>query len=484
MVEDKRLEITPELQQMIEKYENICKILEVRKKERGIEFYIPNPVQYKAHCSKAKVIAVVKGNRLGGSTWGTTEVVMHITKQYPEWFPKSRRFKGPIKVRIATDRFAKIDNVIEPKLRAYFPKDWWSKARIRRSPQGYIYKIHFPDGSSIEFLTMEQEQMAFEGQDLDLFWGDEPVKRSLYVATQRGLLDRAGLTILSFTPLIEPWMKEEIVDKADGKGIEVFYGTTRDNMFDIKGNPILREEDIKRFEDMLTEDERQTRIYGKFFHLRGLVYTEFDSQVHCVDDFAYEVGYPVICILDPHDRLPHHVIWAMVNKIDDVYVMYEFTKHCGLRKLAANIKAIEKHFGWNVVKRLIDPNFGKSPSKVGSRVSVIQELANYRCSFFGADDGKEAGRLKVKDMLHYNKNKPLDIDNKPKLFFVKSTCPKTIHSMQNLQHDDWKGTQDRDPKEDVKPKDEHGAHCVRYLCNSTPTYDLPVVYEEDLAGVY
>lgn len=98
------------------------------------------------------------------------------------------------------------------------------------------------------------------------------MKRNHRIATQRGLIDRSGQSILTFTPLIEPWMKEEIVDKADGKNIDVFYGNTRDNLFDIKGNPILSEADIKRFEDMLTDDEKETRIRGKFFHLKGLVY--------------------------------------------------------------------------------------------------------------------------------------------------------------------------------------------------------------------
>ena len=58
-----------------------------RKTQRGIDFYIPNSIQYAAHRSLAKTICIVKGNRMGGSTFGACEVVYHITKNYPKWYP-------------------------------------------------------------------------------------------------------------------------------------------------------------------------------------------------------------------------------------------------------------------------------------------------------------------------------------------------------------------------------------------------------------
>lgn len=460
------------LKELLIEHERLGLALKSRREDRGMDFYIPNPVQYKAHCSLAKMIAIVKGNRMGGSTFGAMEVTYAITKRYPEWYPRERRFNRPIKIRIATDKFFKIDSVIEPKLRQFLPKD--EIVRVRRSPQGYISKMHCKDGSTVEFLTSEQDQMAWEGQDLDFFWGDEPMKRTHWVATKRGLLDRAGQAIFTFTPLIEPWMKEEIVDKID-KDIQVFYGTTRDNLFDIKGNPILREEDIQAFENILTEDEKETRIHGKFFHLKGIVYKEFNQDIHVLRDFLYEPNYPVICVLDPHDRLPHWIIWAMIDRINDVFVMYELVKEGTISQLAGMLRATEKYFGWNVVKRIIDPNFGRKPL-LSTGMSVIQELAKNRCYFTEADDNKEAGRLVVKEYLHYDLKKPIDINNKPKVFFVGDKTPRTIHSVRNLQHDEWKGGQDRDPKEETKPKDEHGADTIRYLLISRPQFSMPEVF--------
>jgi len=459
-----------EKRDLLLQYNAVSQVLQARKKMRGMDFYVPNPNQLKAHQKLSKVIAYVGGNRSGKSHWGAAEVAFAVTKKYPDFFPVERRFTGPVKIRVATDRFAKIDSIIEPKLKAMLPHG--EIVRVRRSPQGYITKMFTKDGSMIEFLTMEQDEMAFEGQDLDLFWGDEPVDRTRYIATQRGLVDRGGITILSFTPLIEPWMKEEIVDRADDKDISVVYADIRDNKTDVEGNTILREEDIAWFESLLDEDERETRLHGKFFHLRGAVYKEFNPAAHVVTDFKYVQGYPVVRIIDPHDRLPHWVIWAMIDRIDDLYVMFESIVSGTTKQLAAQILATEKYFGWNMAVGLIDPNFGESPSAVGSGITMIQELAQYRVAVYPADD-RDFGRLQVKELLHYTPEQPMSITNKPKLFFVKDGCPKTIKSVMNLQHAEWKGktANEKDPKEDTKQKDAHGADTVRYLAAAKLTFN-------------
>lgn len=444
---------------------------------RDIKYDFEVPVYHNYICAGA-----VHHNS-GKTTWGSMECAMAITKKYPDWYPVSRRFTGPVKIRIATDRYFKIESVIEPKLRAFLPKG--EIVRTRRSPQGYLIKVICRDGSSIEFLTMEQDDMAFESQDLDIFWGDEPVDRNKYIATQRGLIDRGGWTILSFTPLIEPWMKDEIVDKEDGKNIAVVYADIRDNRFDIQGNVILKEADIAWFESLLKDDEKETRLHGKFFHLRGMVYPEFTPGVHCITDFEYEPGYPVYCVLDPHDRKPHWLAWFMVDRMNDIYCMYEkLVPQLGntTKTLAATILATEKYFGWTMVKRLIDPNFGQT-NLITTGKTLIQELYGYKCVFTPACDNIETGQLKVKEYLHFDRTRAIDFNNKPKIYFVSGNCPGVVKSLRNLQYQEWVGktASNKDPKEAVKDLDDHGATLVRYLCISQPQFRMPVALEPDLS---
>jgi hypothetical protein len=242
-----------------------------RLRDNGVYYYTPNPIQAKAHNSKARIVVYCGGNRSGKSTLGAAELSMHTVGWYPDWFPKHRRFNRAIKAVIVATEFPVVERVIEPKLRAYLPKD--SVIKWKRSPQGYlqrlIVKSNWGGESVIDILTSEMDYMACESADWDFYWGDEPQQKSKFFAIQRGLIDRDGITVLTFTPLIQPWMKADLVDKSDGKKIECFISDIRDNKFDVNGKVILNEESIQAFEDILPDEIRETRIHGKFFHLQG-----------------------------------------------------------------------------------------------------------------------------------------------------------------------------------------------------------------------
>jgi hypothetical protein len=403
----------------------------------------------------------------------------HLSKRYPrcechgDWFYPDKKFDRPLKAVVVATEFSKIEQVIEPKLMAFLPKDWIASAK--RTPQGYLRRIVGKEGSTIDILTNEMEPMAFESSDWDLAWIDEPTSKGRYHAILRGLVDRQGQMVLTFTPLVEPWMKEDLVDMADGVNIDVVQADTYENVEDIHNTPILTRASIEQFERALPEDERSTRIHGKFFHLRGLVYVEFMTSMH-LRDFEYEYPDPVIAVLDPHDRLPHHVIWAFLDRNDWLHVDRELITHpaCTLLDLKKAILLTEQKANYKMVKRLTDPNFSKKPVLTTGR-TVVQELclAPFPVRFGLANDDRMAGHLKVKDYLHWNKDLPVGFTNSPKLFFHRTRVPKTVHSIQNYQYDEWRGKtgEQKDPKEKEKQKDTHGADCIRYLCMSNPRFD-------------
>lgn len=441
-----------------------------RLKNFGMEDYAPNPVQLKAHQSKSRTILYCGGNRAGKSTFGAMELCYHLTRNYPHWYPKERRFKKPIKAVISCTSYAKVMDTIEPKITALLPKGSYEIKRNR----DYMGRILCKDGSIVTVLTLEMANEQYESADWDFAWLDEPQSQMKYQAIRRGLVDRMGQCVITFTPLTEPWMKEELVDKADNKRIEVFTANIRDNKQDISGRPILSEESIREFEENLPEDVRQTRIEGTFFHLKGAVYKTF-GEAHQLEEseFPKHCDNPVICILDPHDRLPHHLIWAFIDRQDDIYIDFESIVHCELPDLATHIKKVEAMRGYRMVKRIIDPNFGRKPSRSGSNVSVMQELQMHGASFYEGNDDVELGHMIVRDYLHYNRQKPITAINRPKVYFCKQRVPITIKSVRNLQYDEWRDRlQDKNPKETQKEKDDHGSDCVRYLCIGKPRYKM------------
>lgn len=456
--------------------ESIAQELARRRREHGLDYFVPNAPQLSALTATARIVAYCGGNRAGKSHCGAAWLSAHLTHHYPscpchgEWFRADRRFTGPLKVVIVVTEFQKIETVIHPKLMALLPADWVAD---QKQVSGYLRRLRGKDGSTIEVLSGEQDQLAFEGQDWDLAWIDEPMSLAKFNAVLRGLTDRSGLMLLTFTPTVEPWMKERIIDAADGDDIAVVQADTYANLEDIHGYPIQTRAAIHFFERTLSEDERPTRIHGQFFHLRGMVYKEWLPGVH---DRAFSYAYPdpVIAVLDPHTRKPHWVIWAFINRLDQLFVDRELVFEGTLRDLGKAILSTEQLAGYKMRARLIDPNYGRTPMITTGR-TVIDELRQppFPVSFLEADDAKDAGMLKVKSLLQFDRTKPMTFTNMPLLYFHTTRALRTIRSLRNYQHEEWRGKLkgERDPKEDTRPKDDDGADCVRYLAMYNATFD-------------
>ena len=454
-----------------ERLSDITRALEAKRRLKGMENYSPNRKQHAGHLSSARIVLYCGGNRAGKSTFGAMEMAFAMTKRYPDWYPEKRKFHGPTKGVVSATSFGVVMRVIEPKLSSLLPRDTYV---VKRTAQGFPSQYKFKDGSTLDVVTLEMDNTAYESADWDIAWLDEPQSKAKYQAILRGLVDRRGRMMITFTPLTEPWMKEELADRADGKSIDLIQVDMRDNMSNIAGTIILSKEAIDEFEKEIPDDVKETRLHGKFFHLKGAIYQEFGDE-H-IKTFKYDGVSPVIAVLDPHDRVPHHVMWAWIDRDDDIFVDSEMEVHCELDDLARRILKWEKDKKYNMKKRLIDPNFGRKPAKVGLSLSVMKELARNGCVFYEANDNIELGHMMVRDYLHYDSSRPVTAMNKPKLFFHREQAPKTIRSVRNLQYEEWQGktADSKDPKEVEKDKENHGADCVRYLVIGRPKYGARV----------
>jgi len=474
------------LKKYLEELEQIESLLKKRKDESGILYYTPNPKQYKFHCSKAKRILYVGSNRSGKTESAMAELVMHATGLYPDWYPEHKRRDIPQKILWVSPTFEHIQNFVEPKFEKLVPKES-IVGKPRRHSYGYLAQVdvrHKSGGvSQVFFKSQEQKLMSFEGSDYDIAISDEPLSRPLYSSIVRGLVDRGGVMIFTLTPIEQQWMKEELCDRADGKFIEMFVADIHDNLFDIKGKPILNKQYIKEFEDSIPEEEREIRIHGRWYHLSGIVFKEIEPSVHRIEDHKVPTDSPVISVTDPHDRNPHWTIWAYIDKTDDVYICGELIATGSPEEYTAKMLAHEKYMNWRVKRRIIDPNFGNKPKAVGSRIRVVDQFrsAGLRGLILGIDDD-EAGKVKIREYLKYDKRKPVDISNKPKLYFFKDGARETYRAISNLQYDDWsKHLHDmKELKESVRDKNKHASDVIRYLLCSSPTYERGNRHEEDI----
>ena len=161
----------------------------------------------------------------------------------------------------------------------------------------------------------------------------------------------------------------------------------------------------------MDEQTLQTRRYGKFASKEGLVYPEFDEQVHVIEPFALPKEWQDNISIDPGLNNPLSAHWYAVDFDDNVYVVAEhFEAGRDIDYHAQKIKEISQKLGWKTDGRgrlsaLID-----SAAKQHTLASVksVAELFYERDILVNPDVDKDlfSGIARVKSYLNVKNGKP------------------------------------------------------------------------------
>jgi phage terminase large subunit-like protein len=440
------------------------------RKSRKLLYYVPLPKIKSFHESKAYTRAIFGGNRSGKTTAGGHEFLFHLTGLYPKWYPEANKMKQPIKGRIAGKDFQKgVGEVIIP-----FLEENLDESIIRRkirNPIGIATKWILKNGSQFDILTYEQSTEQYEGWRGHIAWFDEPPPRDKYIATLRGLVDFMGRNWLTLTPLTEPWIYDDIYTRQDPNTHVV---TT-----DIRDNHTLSEAAILEFEKSMTEEEKEARLHGRFLHLSGLIYKEFNPTIHICEPPKLPKSSTRFFAIDPHDRTPTACMWLAVDPKGYMWIYDElWLENMDLEQIA---HAIHVQEGENIPRiRLIDPHMDKEDALAGG-FNVRKELMKHGVYCQRANSDPQLGKSRVKHALK-PKYSPV-LKTETPLLRVSRHCTQTIYEFQHYIWDDYKKNKDGlTPKQTVKKKNDHFMDCLRYIFNFDPRY-VPPDESEDGAEV-
>ena len=447
-----------------EKYLYLLKQATLQEKAYKILKYEPNAKQDLFHKSKAHVRAIFGGNRSGKTTAGVIEFLMHMTGIYPEWYPVENRYpdgkllKGRI---VATDFMKGVGEVIIPALEEWFDAQAdgrFVKSRLK-NPMGIPIKWILKNGNEFDILTHEQTTDQFEGWRGDVAWFDEPPPRDKYISTKRGLVDNSGRCWLTLTPLRQPWIYDELYTSQDP---EVFTVT-----MDIQDNPTLSQSAINEFSKALTDEEKEARLHGKFMHLSGLVFKEFNFDTHVVSTPKIQPQWTRYFAIDPHPRTATACLWLAVDEQDNIWVYDELRcEGMSLAEVAMSIKAQEGELPADI--RFIDPAMDKDDELAGG-FNVRKELTRNGIYCRRANNDTNLGFSFIRSALKpqfsstYGKNLPR--------LRVSRDCRNLIFEFQHYIWDEYTmRPEDHDPKQKPKKKDDHYLDCLRYIMNARPAF--------------
>lgn len=423
--------------------------------DRLLDYEANNQKLLRMHKSLAKTRLILGGKRSGKTTWGVVETSwaalgIHPYISYPP---------PPLKIRVCgVSSTAGIKGILLPMFHEWLPKHaikrWWSEEGI----------LELVNGTLIDFKSYEQDLDKFEGVERHLVWMDEEPPKEIYTSNFMRTISNGinGKLVITGTPLHGlNWIYDELYDNPKAILPAVEHVTV--SIFD---NPHLTKEAIETVKnDPAMQDELDAALYGKFIPKSGLIYKGFEDKHIIPPVDKPDKDWLIVTGLDLHDRNPHGVLFAGLNK-DGVLTVYdEIYEQCIISELAAKIKSrLGDRFppAMNIADTSLN-----TPQSI-SGISEAQELAmKYGIYITEAHKDVQSGILKVMEYLNPGDGK------KPKLYITEN-CTQLIREFRHYVWDEYARQKDRyNPKEKPRKKDDHLLDALRYICMAQITYRPP-----------
>jgi len=452
----------------------LLEVYERTLKNNPLHGYHPHPKQVQFHSSREPLKAFLGGNRSGKTTAGILDDLIQAVDLdcLPDHLRAYKRWDPPFHCRIIVPDFTStMEGVIFQKLREWAPKAQLVGDRFDKAYEKTTRKLLFKNGSTIDFLTFEQDLDKFGGAAKHRIHYDEEPPKDIRRESMMRLIDYGGDELFTMTPLHGmSWMFDEIWEPWT-------KGTLTETtlvLVDMDDNPYLDANTKRRALAGLTREEREARKSGRFVHFAGMIYDEFSRMHHVIPEIdRLPPASRVYVGIDPGMRHMAAVVWCYLTTEDTMVVFDELAlQGHTVRQVAESIKQINMKWGqktdsgsvvplqpdWYV----IDPSARNIVHQTGR--SDQMEFTDHGIVTILGQNSVTAGINRVKERLQAHR------------LVVAANCQQTIDQFRKYRWATPTRTED-DPKEKPVKTDDHLLDALRYVVASRP-YTTPVEEEE------
>lgn len=459
------------MKELIKKLDAVTKELIKRYMKNALSRYntgkIVHEKQMLFHKCQKRNRWVFGGNRSGKTECGAVECIWLARGIHP--FRKNKKCVNGWVVSVSRQVQRE---VAQSKILHYLNPDWIvDVCMMEGKKEGYengiidyiVIKNVSGLNSKIYFKSADQGREKFQGASLDFVWFDEEPPEDIYYECLMRVFDKKGDIFGTMTPLKGlTWVYNEIYLN-DKNNPEVWC----ENMT-WEDNPFLDKSEIELLTSTLSESELESRKYGRFMSSGGLVYSEFDENIHVIEPFDVPLSWQDNISIDPGLNNPLSAHWYAVDYDGNVYVIAEhFEAKKDVVYHAEKIKEISNKLNWHrasngMISTLIDS--AASQRTLAAEKSVVELfydngiLANPK-----VDKNLFAGISRVKSYLK-------NAEGNAKLFIFK-TCTNLIREFKGYF---W-GKGDNPIK-----KDDHALDELRYYIVSRPETPKKSIEKSDI----
>lgn len=400
----------------------------------------------------------VGANGTSKTATGSNIVANIVAGVQSDWFkhPLFQEWPYIKKGRIISDPTTIKEKII-PELEKWLPRNAYEKFpeaeyKTEKSGKYYASKFIFKNGWEIDIMSNEQDLKSFESVDLGFVWIDEPMPKDRFLATiARG---RMGMIIFwTYTPLFQSAWIKDWMDEAVEKGEADFIEAEMEDNCQLHGvRGFFQHKHIQRIADALPEDEKEARVFGRFGHLIGRVHKLFKRSIHVIKPFKIdEKEWTSYKAIDPHPRVPDHVMYMSVNKKGTKIITAELISEGLVKRLFERMKALETKHGLRIEARIIDPS-AYNDDQHRKEKSVGSQLFDLGENYIRGSKDLHAGIKRTDTALAYQMNAGKMI-REPELY-IFDTCTITIKQIEQYVWQEWKGATGDGKKKNPSPRDK------------------------------
>lgn len=435
-------------------------------REPNILMYQPHEKQEHFHRSVDYARLYMGGNRSGKTYGAVIEDIWWATDTHPYRETPPAPVRGRV---VGVDFKWGVQQILLPMF-----KRLTAPSMLRGGNWDEAYSksenvLYFSNGSTIEFMSYDQDTDKFAGTSRHFVHFDEEPPKHVFDECIMRIADTEGSFWISMTPVEGiTWLFDTLytpVDDAEDKEVIVEaaadYGQViRSDILettivevDQNENPYLSKVGRDRAMRTLTPEDRIARKQGKFVEMHGLVYKTFNPAIHVVPSFTPPLGWDWYMSIDYGWNNPTAVLWHAVAPNGDIYTFAEHYKsEMTLEEHATTILLREQLWGKEPELRTGDPAMKQTNGITGT--SVLTEFANrgIYLSVEGVPRPVEIGVARIQQYLRVNPH-----TQKPR-WFITEDCVNLIREMRRLRWKKYaskKSASENNKSEQIHKKDDH-----------------------------
>lgn len=363
-----------------------------------------------------------------------------------------------------------VEKIVRPEVARWLPPTEILGGSWETGYDRELRTLTLENGSTIEFMSYDQDLDKFAGTSRDWVWFDEEPPQDIFTECLLRLVDTGGDWWITMTPVDGmTWVFDDIYERAnpnnasyDPNLLVVEVDTTE--------NPHINPGELDTLLAGLDPNERRARLHGQFVQRAGLIYPTFKEAIHVVN--------PIRAVdLDPrqwmHFNMMDHGfsnatawLWAAVDREGRMIVYEEYYKQQEIVKVhAQNVLATNGRLGVAPTYSVGDPSIRNTDPITGT--SVLIEYMEWGIPIILGNNDFKAGSDAVRRRLGGQFG---DVQL-PVGLWITRNCTNLIWEIKRYRFALWankKMDREKNRKEEAHKKDDHACDALRYGVASRP----------------